>query len=290
MRLSHRTTTARPKFFSDSSHSQVCYCHINPFAKHPKLVHFVYDPQHNDVNTQEHYRSRRDALLSAVVLGAAAHDSQQPAAAHIQQQPHWQLDELQQRQHQRELMHSVTGRRPIVVTLADIQADYDRYASSYDDLDDGAASQALGFPKLRRQLLQQAHGNVLEIAVGTGLNLSLYQWSKLRSWTGVDLSEGMLQEAAVRVQGIPAALAEMVRVLKPGGQLLLLEHSRSDNPVLGAYQGVTRSAVTALSKGCDWGQDVPALLAQLPQLQVVHLQRHLAGTLVMMAADKQQMA
>jgi SAM-dependent methyltransferase len=33
-----------------------------------------------------------------------------------------------------------------------------------------------------------------------------------------------------------AAVKEMARVLRRGGRLLLLEHSKSDNPLLGAYQ------------------------------------------------------
>lgn len=161
----------------------------------------------------------------------------------------------------------------------------------------------------------QAQGKVLEVGVGTGLNLPMYSWSNVTSLTGVDLSAGMLQEAALRVQntlpnltlvtpvdssssssgcdsstsstpssstsnisnttssssgGVPvrllqadvvqlpfpdgsfdvvtdtfslcvfpqpqAALAELLRVLRPGGRLLLLEHTRSDNPLLGAYQ------------------------------------------------------
>jgi ubiquinone/menaquinone biosynthesis C-methylase UbiE len=157
--------------------------------------------------------------------------------------------------------------------------------------------------RVKSQLLHlilcvQASGDVLEVAVGTGLNLPLYDWSRLTSLTGLDLSNGMLAEAAGRVQAAPelaqaslvttpssssdssssssssssvpvrlvqagavqlpfadgsfdvvldtfslcvfgqpqAALAEMARVLRPGGRLLLLEHSRSDNPLLGAYQ------------------------------------------------------
>jgi ubiquinone/menaquinone biosynthesis C-methylase UbiE len=138
---------------------------------------------------------------------------------------------------------------------------------------------------------------VLEVAVGTGLNLPLYRWPAVTSLTGVDLSPGMLQQAARRVAsdavpgtrlvganggggggssarggrgGVPvrlvqgdaarlpfpaatfdcvvdtfslcvfeapaAALAELARVLRPGGRLLLLEHTRSDNALLGVYQ------------------------------------------------------
>lgn len=150
----------------------------------------------------------------------------------------------------------------------------------------------------------QAHGKVLEVGVGTGLNLPMYTWSNVTSLTGVDLSAGMLQEAALRVENslprvrllaasssssssgdgdgasvrlvqadvaqLPfpddsfdvvtdtfslcvfpapeAALGELLRVLRPGGSLLLLEHTRSDNPLLGAYQ-VRATVWTAGAEG-----------------------------------------
>lgn len=51
-------------------------------------------------------------------------------------------------------------------------------------------------------------------------------------------------------------------------------------------QGATRSVVAPISKGCDWGQDVPGMLAALPGCQLLQQQRHLAGTLVSIQATK----
>ncbi len=192
-------------------------------------------------------------------------------------------------------------------------------------LDGGGASEALGFPQLRAALLERAHGDVLEVGVGTGLNLPWYPRTGVVSITGLDVSEGMLAAAAARGAGaappgaalrlvrgdasaLPfpdasfdvvadtfslcvferpdTALAEMARVLRPGGLLLLLEHTRSDVPLLGAYQGATRTLVAALSKGCDWGQDVPSLVSGLPGVRVRSAARHLAGSLVTIVAEK----
>jgi methyltransferase OMS1 len=69
---------------------------------------------------------------------------------------------------------------------------------TYDVLDGGAAARALGFPELRAALLAGAGGDVLEVAVGTGLNLPYYLPNQLTSLTAIDLSPGMLQQVCTR--------------------------------------------------------------------------------------------
>lgn len=51
-----------------------------------------------------------------------------------------------------------------------------------------------GIPAMRERLLQMATGRVLEVAVGTGLNLPFYHFEQIASFTGLDISRGMLQQ------------------------------------------------------------------------------------------------
>lgn len=119
----------------------------------------------------------------------------------------------------------------------------------------------------RQQVLSLARGRVLEVGVGTGKNLPFYPADC--EVTGIDFSPGMLEKARGRAESLnlevtlqemdaqqmtfPDAtfdtvvatcvfcsvpdpvqgLKEIKRVCKPGGQIILLEHVRSENPVLG---------------------------------------------------------
>jgi ubiquinone/menaquinone biosynthesis C-methylase UbiE len=144
-------------------------------------------------------------------------------------------------------------------------------------------------------LLQQAVGNVLEVAVGTGKTLPYY--SPSCQLTAVDVSPAMLALARKRATRLGrhvtfqvmdvehlafpdhhfntvvdtlavctfpqsvAALREMDRVCKPDGRLLLLEHGRSNWSWLGQWQD-RRAARHATKLGCWWNREPLALVRQ----------------------------
>jgi ubiquinone/menaquinone biosynthesis C-methylase UbiE len=124
----------------------------------------------------------------------------------------------------------------------------------------------------RRWACSRARGEVLEVAIGTGRNLAFYP--KGIRLTGIDLSPAMLELARERagelgldadlregdaqelafpdesfdtvvctlslcnIPGDCRAVAEMKRVLRPGGRLLLLDHVRAASRLVRAVQRV----------------------------------------------------
>jgi ubiquinone/menaquinone biosynthesis C-methylase UbiE len=144
---------------------------------------------------------------------------------------------------------------------------YDRMAFAYDLLE--APVERFRFAAWRRKLRDrlQGHGRILEVGVGTGKNLPYYPPGVQA--TAVDISRRMLKRARKRAEvlvrdtvflemdaqrlafpnetfdivfatfvfcSVPdpvAGLRELRRVCKGNGKLLLLEHMRPGNPILG---------------------------------------------------------
>lgn len=143
---------------------------------------------------------------------------------------------------------------------------YNRTAKIYDLMD------RMIKPELRSRVLGLAAGKVLEVGVGTGNNLRYYPEGC--EVTGIDLSPGMLAKAKAKVKEAKVAvtllemdaqnlkfpdnhfdtvvatcvfcsvpdplkgLQEIKRVCKPNGKVILLEHVRSENPILGKIMDI----------------------------------------------------
>jgi SAM-dependent methyltransferase len=142
----------------------------------------------------------------------------------------------------------------------------------------------------RRKLLASAGGRVLEVGAGTGFNLPHYR-DGVEELVLTDELDGMLRRARRRaervgrdatatqapVESLPfpdasfdtvvaslllcsvgdqdRALAEIRRVLKPGGQYLFLEHVRSEDPELARRQDKLERLWGIVAFGCHPNRD-----------------------------------
>ena len=196
---------------------------------------------------------------------------------------------------------------PVNFTSRELSEKYDRFAPWYDWVE--GVPDLLGVRRLRRRLLRQASGKVLEVAVGTGKNLQYYP--RGCRIIGIDVSREMLNVARERAaklsmevsplladaEALPfsnqifdtvvsslstctfsdpvAALGEMARVCKPAGRILLVEHGRSNREWLARWQD-RHADQFAKPLGCHWNRE-PLELARKAGLKVVERQRCFFG-------------
>ncbi|MBL0141121.1 MAG: class I SAM-dependent methyltransferase [Betaproteobacteria bacterium] len=150
--------------------------------------------------------------------------------------------------------------------------------------------------KQRLKVIPRAQGRVLEVGIGTGLNMPFYDRSRVTAIVGVDPSLRMHRLALERIRraGIAvefvgmsaerlhaadasfdtvvstytlcsiadpiAALREMRRVLVPGGKLLFSEHGRSPDASVRKWQTRLQPYWSKVSGGCMLDRDIPSLL------------------------------
>ncbi len=149
----------------------------------------------------------------------------------------------------------------------------------------------------RRQVVSAAEGRVLEIGAGSGLNLPLYGGlvnsvialepspellRMARSRASVAAVPGALLDASAEaipletgsvdtvvttwtlctIPDAPRALGEMRRVLKVGGALLFVEHSRAPEPRIARWQDRLDPVWSHIAGGCHLNRKMDDLLIQ----------------------------
>ncbi len=149
----------------------------------------------------------------------------------------------------------------------------------------------------REQVVPLASGRVLEVGVGSGLNMPHYDPARVRMLFALEPSEGMREKARRRVARAPfevrwldapgeqipledasvdtvlttftlctipdwhAALVQMRRVLRPGGRLLFCEHGESPHERVRRWQHRIDPLWTRLAGGCHVNRPIDAGLA-----------------------------
>jgi ubiquinone/menaquinone biosynthesis C-methylase UbiE len=152
--------------------------------------------------------------------------------------------------------------------------------------------------QLRAEWIPRARGEVLEVGIGSGLNLPFYS-SEVRCVYGVDPSMELQRMARRRSSGRPLqvqflsqsaeealplpdravdtvvmtwtlcsipepvkALQQVRRVLKPAGRLIFVEHGRAPDSGVAVWQDRLNSMWKRIAGGCHLNRKIDELLMQ----------------------------
>jgi ubiquinone/menaquinone biosynthesis C-methylase UbiE len=165
--------------------------------------------------------------------------------------------------------------------------------------------------KQRQKVVPLAHGHVLEIGIGSGLNIPFYDASRVQHLWGLDPSAEMwaiaqknaeehhleaefIQSGAetiplpsrsadtvvmtytmCTIPEVESALTEIRRVLKPGGQLLFCEHGQAPDEDVRRWQNRLNPLWRTLAGGCNLNRPIGELLERAgfnsPDLQTMYI-------------------
>ncbi|WP_420559176.1 class I SAM-dependent methyltransferase [Tepidicaulis sp.] len=148
----------------------------------------------------------------------------------------------------------------------------------------------------RRKVVPQAEGRILEIGIGTGLNLEYYDPSKVEKLIGLDPSEESWRIAGDRAKDLPfdvefiglpgeeipldansvdtvlvtfslctipepeKALEGMRRVLRPGGKMIFCEHGAAPDAGVRKWQDRVNPVWKAVCGGCNLNREIPSII------------------------------
>jgi len=167
------------------------------------------------------------------------------------------------------------------------------------------------FTVQRKKVIPLATGKVLEVGIGSGLNLPFYQKDSIKEIWGLDPSKELLLMAKKKakaenmdvqflnataesiqlddnffdtvvvtytmctISNLNQALSEIKRVMKIDGRLIFCEHGASPEPGVFVWQNRLNKVWSKISGGCNINKDIPSIIESsglvVSQLETMYL-------------------